>query len=172
MKNRKINNWPRKVIQWGVIAAMIFVALLAVFKKSYTPDFEAYCPFGGIQALGSYLLNKTLACTMTSAQIVMGVLLFFGILLFSKLFCSYICPIGTISEWFGSLGEKLKLRLTIKGITDKLLRSLKYVLLFLTFYFTLGRVSFFARSMIPFMLLHQDSTQMWLYFMQFCQLPW
>ncbi|MEA1896720.1 MAG: 4Fe-4S binding protein [Bacteroidota bacterium] len=149
-KKYKNVNWPRIAIQWGVIFAMIFVAILAFFKKSYTPDFEAYCPFGGIQAIGSYLLNNALACTMTSAQIVMGVLLIIGVFLFSKLFCAYICPIGTISEWLGKLGDKLKVRITIKGITDKLLRSLKYALLFITLYFTLDTNELFCKEYDPF----------------------
>ncbi len=150
---RKNTNWPRKIIQWGVIFAILVVAGLGFLNKAYTPDFEAYCPFGGIQALGSYLLNNSLACTMTSAQIVMGVLLIIGVFLFSKLFCSFICPIGTISEWLGSFGDKLKLRITIKGITDKLLRSLKYILLFLTLYFTLASNELFCKEYDPFYAL-------------------
>jgi len=98
-------------------------------NKSFKADFEAYCPFGGVQALGSYILNQALACTMTSAQIVMGVLMMVGVFLFSKLFCGYICPIGTFSEWLGKLGDRLKIRITFSGIVDKLLRSLKYILL-------------------------------------------
>lgn len=143
-------NWPRIAIQWGVILAVVFLAFLALFKESYTPDFEAYCPFGGIQALGSYLLNNSLACTMTSAQIVMGVLLVISVILFSKLFCAYICPIGTISEWLGKLGDKLKVRFTIKGIADKLLRSLKYLLLFITLYFTFDSNELFCKEYDPY----------------------
>ena len=143
-------NWQRLVIQWGVILAIIVLVLLPVFDKSFVPDFEAYCPFGGIQALGSYLLNNALPCSMTSSQIVMGVLLIIGIILFSKLFCSFICPIGTISEWLGKLGDKLRVRITIKGLTDKILRSLKYILLFLTFYYTLRSNELFCKEYDPY----------------------
>ena len=37
-------------------------------------DVEAYCPFGGLQALGSYLVNNSLACTMSMTQIMVGIL--------------------------------------------------------------------------------------------------
>ena len=150
MKNKfRRTNLPRIIIQWGVIA---FVAILALmpFINDYTPDFEAYCPFGGIQALSSFFLNNSLACTMTSAQIAMGIMLIIGILLFSKLFCAYICPIGTISEWLGTMGDKLKVRITLKGVTDKLFRSLKYVLLFITFYFTLASNELFCKKFDPY----------------------
>jgi polyferredoxin len=138
------------MIQWGVIAFIIFLVIRPFFSNDYTPDFEAYCPFGGIQALSSYLLNNSLACTMTSAQIAMGVLLMIGIVLFSKLFCAYICPVGTFSEWLGKMGDTLKVRITLKGITDKIFRSFKYILLFITFYFTLASNELFCKKFDPY----------------------
>lgn len=152
-KKSSFKNWPRILIQWSVILAIVILAALPLVNKSFTPDFEAYCPFGGVQALGSYLLNQSLACTMTSAQIVMGILMMIGVFLFSKLFCGYICPIGTFSEWLGKLGEKLRIRITIKGIADKLLRSLKYGLLFITFYFTFDSNELFCKKFDPYYAL-------------------
>lgn len=143
-------NWPRKGLQLSVLAFIIFLIIRPFFDSSYTPDFEAYCPFGGIQALGSFFLNGSLACTMTSSQIVMGILLAAAIIVLSKLFCSYVCPIGTITEWLGKLGEKLKIRITVKGIADKALRSLKYILLFITLYFTLGSSELFCKKFDPY----------------------
>ncbi len=146
-------NWPRLIIQWGVILFILILFFYPQLVNIATPDFEAYCPFGGLQALGSYLLSEALSCTMTSAQIVMGVVLFIGVLLFSKLFCSFICPIGTVTEWLGSIGERMKMRLTIKGIADKALRSLKYVLLFVTVYFTLQSNELFCKEYDPYYAL-------------------
>ena len=146
----KRTNWPRLAVQWGVITFILILAFLPGVTNIETPDFEAYCPFGGLQALGSYLLNNALSCTMTSAQIVMGVLLLLGVIVFSKLFCSYICPIGTVSEWLGKLGDKLKVRFTITGIADKALRSLKYILLFITLYFTLSSNELFCKKFDPY----------------------
>ncbi len=149
----KRTNWPRLLIQWGVIVFILVLAFLPELTKIATPDFEAYCPFGGLQALGSYLLNQALSCTMTSAQIVMGVILFIGVLLFSKLFCSFICPIGTVSEWLGNIGEKYKVRFTITGIVDKALRSLKYILLFITVYYTFQSNELFCKKFDPYYAL-------------------
>lgn len=146
-------NWPRHAVQWGVIAFILILAFFPSIVNIKNPDFEAYCPFGGLQALGSYLLSQALSCTMTSAQIVMGILLFAGVLLFSKLFCSYICPIGTVSEWLGRLGDKLKIRFTISGIFDKILRSLKYILLFITLYYTLQSNELFCKKFDPYFAL-------------------
>lgn len=121
-----------------------------LFDKAYAPDFEAYCPFGGIQALGSYLTMDSLSCSMTSTQIMMGVVLFIGIVLFSRLFCGYICPLGTIGEWIGKLGDRLKVRFTPKGLADYALRLPKYALLFITFYFTLKSSELFCKKFDPY----------------------
>lgn len=146
----KITNWPRILMQWAVIAVILFLALRSGMNDSFVADFEAYCPFGGLQAIGSYLITGALACTMTSTQMVMGALLLIGVFLFSKLFCAYVCPVGTVSEFLGKLGARLKVRITIKGIPDLALRSLKYVLLFITLYFTFTSNELFCKQYDPF----------------------
>jgi NAD-dependent dihydropyrimidine dehydrogenase PreA subunit len=146
----KKQNWYKLIYQFAIIGILTFMGFRLLFDKAYTPDFEAYCPFGGLQALGSYLTMDSLSCSMTSTQIMMGVVLFIGIILFSRLFCGYICPLGTIGEWIGKLGEKLKVRITPKGFVDYALRLLKYVLLFITFYFTLKSSELFCKKFDPY----------------------
>jgi ferredoxin len=87
---------------------------------------------------------------MTSAQIAMGGVLIIAILFFSKLFCSFICPIGSVSEWIGKAGEKLKVRYTITGYPDLLLRGVKYAILFITVYYTLTSSELFCRKFDPY----------------------
>jgi len=150
MRFNQKRNLPRLILQWSVLAFLLFLGVKAFLQRDFVPDFEAYCPFGGVQALSSYFLNNSLACSMTTAQIAMGIMLIIGIILFSKLFCAFICPIGTISEWLGNLGDKYKLRIKISGLTDQLLRSLKYILLFVTFYYTLDSNELFCKKFDPY----------------------
>ncbi len=147
-KNRK--NTIRLIFQWGIIALLGYMVIRWWIDPNYIPDFEAYCPFGGMQAFISFLVNNSLACTMTENQIFMGLLLLGGVFIFGKLFCSYICPIGTFTEWLGRIGDKYHVRFTISGLWDKVLRSLKYILLFLTFYLTVGSSELFCREYDPF----------------------
>lgn len=146
----KKQNWYKLIYQFAIIGIIVFMVFRLFIDKAYTPDFEAYCPFGGLQALGSFLTMDSLSCSMTSTQIMMGVALFIGIVLFSRLFCGYICPLGTIGEWIGKLGDRLKVRMTLKGVADKALRLLKYVLLFITFYFTLKSSELFCKKFDPY----------------------
>lgn len=146
----KKQNWYKLIYQFAIIGILTFMGFRLLFDKAYTPDFEAYCPFGGLQALGSYITMDSLSCSMTSTQIMMGVVLFIGIVLFSRLFCGYICPLGTIGEWIGKLGDRLKVRYTPEGFADYALRLPKYVLLFITFYFTLKSSELFCKKFDPY----------------------
>jgi polyferredoxin len=146
----KKNNWYKLFYQFVILGLLGYMGIRLFFDKIYTPDFEAYCPLGGLQALGSFMTRDSLSCAMTSMQITMGIMLFAGVILFSKLFCGYICPLGTISEWIGKLGDKLKVRLPINRLVDLALRLLKYALLFITFYFTLKSSELFCKKFDPY----------------------
>ncbi len=143
-------NYYRNILQWGILTLLIYMVLRPIFDKTYGADFEAYCPFGGMQSLAGYLQKHSLACSMTTVQMGLGIALLTAVIVFSKLFCSYICPIGTFTEWMGSLGRKFKMNLIIKGKADRLLRSAKYILLFVTFFFTITESELYCRKFDPY----------------------
>jgi NAD-dependent dihydropyrimidine dehydrogenase PreA subunit len=150
MKNFK-KNLPKFILQFGVLVVIILF-LTKAFGDS-TSDPEAYCPFGGLQTLGSYLVNGSMACSMTMVQIMMGIVLAISIILFSKLFCGYLCPVGFVAEWMGKLRRKLKvkeIRINSGSITDILLRFIKYGLLFVVFYMTLESSELFCKNFDPY----------------------
>jgi polyferredoxin len=149
-KFNKNRNYYKNIFQSLVILILAFMGIKILFDPSYTADFELFCPFGGIQAISTFLTRNSLACSMSSSQIMMGIVLIIGIIIFSKLFCGYICPLGTISEWLGKFGEKFKIRITLAGITDNILRLLKYILLFIVFFFTLQSSELFCKKFDPY----------------------
>lgn len=149
MKKLKTNPY-RLVTQIFIIGLIASAGLRTIISKQYIADFEAFCPFGGIQAYASFLLNHSLACNMTNLQISMGLMLVIAVVVFSKLFCSVICPVGSVSEWIGKLGDRWKVRRSISGWPDKILRSLKYILLFITFYFTVNSSELFCKWFCPY----------------------
>ncbi len=152
MANKKHTpiNYYRIVLQWGIFILLIYMLIKPLWDKNYSADFEAFCPFGGMQSLASYFSSHSLACSMTTVQIALGLALLLSAVFFSKLFCSYICPIGTVTEWLGTLGRKAKLNIVLKGNVDRIFRSLKYILLYMTFYFTVTASELFCRKFDPF----------------------
>lgn len=150
MKNFR-KNWFRHLLQWGTLAAIIIVLTKVLGNESADP--EAFCPVGGIQTLGSYLVAGSMACSMTLTQIMMGVVLAVGVVLFSKLFCGYLCPLGWGSEYLAKLRSRAKVKeIVIKNdsLTDKILRAFKYILLFITFYYTISGSELFCKNFDPY----------------------
>ena len=90
-KSTVLKNWPKYLLQWGVLAALILF-LTGLIPSKEAADPEAYCPLGGLQALATYLAQGSLPCSMSSLQVMMGIALVAAVVLFSKLFCAYVCP--------------------------------------------------------------------------------
>ncbi len=145
MKNR-----IRTTFQIIFLVLILYVAVRPFFDKAYLADFEKYCPFGGISSLFAKLEVGTLACNMNETQIFLGLGLLLTAGLIGKLFCSYVCPIGSVSEWIGRLGDKLKIRREIPAKLDRWMRVLKYVLLFVTIYFTMTSSELFCKTFDPY----------------------
>ena len=143
-------NWPKYLLQWGVLAA-IAGFLLIPCKNPANP--EAYCPMGGLQALATFFVRGSLPCSMSMVQIVMGIILAAAVVLFSKLFCGYLCPLGTVQDLLMKLRNTIGWRgIVVKNgtVADKVLRVIKYVLLFWIFYSTATASELFCKNLDPY----------------------
>ncbi len=156
-KNHKVSrNWPKNLLQWGSLAILVFfLSGLAgrIFSKAAEVDPEAYCPFGGIAALATYGARGSLPCSMNSVQIMMGIVLIIGVILFSKLFCGFLCPIGTVQDLIFRLGKNLGIKgrgIRNGSAADKALRSVKYILLFWIVYMTAVSSELFCKNLDPY----------------------
>ena len=143
-------NWPKYLLQWGVLAALA-AFLLIPGKDPANP--EAYCPMGGLQALATFFVRGSLPCSMSMVQIVMGIVLAAAVVLFSKLFCGYLCPLGTVQDLLMKLRNTIGWRgIVVKNgtVADKVLRVIKYVLLFWIFYSTATASELFCKNLDPY----------------------
>jgi len=97
------------------------------------PGVEAFLPISSLMSLYYFLTTGEIHPVHPA-----GLIIFIAILavssIFGKSFCSWICPIGFISESLGDFGEKLqkklfKTRIKMPKFFDYPLRSIKYLLL-------------------------------------------
>lgn len=100
--------------------------LTAIYRP---PGVEAFLPISALLSFRYFLLTGILSTIHPS-----GLVIFFAIILIStflkKGFCSWICPIGLISESLHELGKKIfKKNYSLPGLIDIPLRSIKYALL-------------------------------------------
>ena len=148
-------NWPKYFLQWGVLVAII-VSVSGLLPSKEAADPETYCPLGGLQALATYVAQGSLPCSMSSLQVMMGIALVAAVVLFSKLFCAYVCPMGTVQDLLGKARRKIRMKgIKIRnGSTlDKMLRILKYGLLFWIFYMTVEASELFCKNLDPYYAL-------------------
>ena len=112
-KSFPARNLPKYIMQWTALAAILFFLTgLAglVFPEMEKADPEAYCPMGGLQAFCTYLVRGSLPCSMTTMQIVMGLALAATVIFLGKLFCSYLCPIGTVEDLLTEARRALRIK--------------------------------------------------------------
>ena len=170
-----ISNWPKYVLQWGVLVALILF-LTGLIPGETAADPEAYCPMGGLQAFATYLAQNSLPCSMSSLQVMMGLALVAAVVLFSKLFCGYLCPLGTVQDIIKRLRVKFRIK-SVKiangSVADKILRIIKYALLFLIFYMTVEESELFCKNLDPYYAVatgFQGEITLWMSIVSICVL--
>ena len=93
------------------------------------PGVEAFLPIGALVSFKAWLVGGVLD-PVHPAALVLFVTFLIMALFARKSFCSFICPVGTLSEWSWKLGQRLFGRnFRVWYPLDLLLRSLKYLLL-------------------------------------------
>ncbi|MDP3149924.1 MAG: 4Fe-4S binding protein [Ignavibacteria bacterium] len=93
------------------------------------PGVDGFLPISSLMSVYYFFLTGSVHQVHPA-----GFFIFIGIVatsfVFGKSFCSWLCPIGFLSELIGDFGEKLFGRkITVPKILDYPLRSLKYLIL-------------------------------------------
>ena len=93
------------------------------------PGVEGWLPIAGLMNLKYFLLTGHVPTIHAAAMFLLVAFLAISFL-FHKAFCSWLCPVGTVSEYLGLLGKKIFGRnFRIWRWIDLPLRGLKYFLL-------------------------------------------
>lgn len=136
-KKRKISF--RLVIQ---IAFLVIVAAIAVthsleetnksLSKLEPPSLHAVCPFGGVVSIYQYATDGSFVKKTHESSFILMIIVGLTAILFGPAFCGWICPFGTVQEFFGKIGKKIfkkKFNNLIPYKLDKWLRFLRYIML-------------------------------------------
>jgi polyferredoxin len=93
------------------------------------PGVEGWLPIAGLMNFKYWLLSGQIPLVHPAAMFLLLTFLAMSFL-FRKAFCSWLCPVGTISEYLWRAGQKLfKRNFYLPGWLDLPLRGLKYFLL-------------------------------------------
>jgi len=92
---------------------------------------HAICPFGGVASVYSLVVDGNFVKLIYESSMVLLIIVIGLAIMFGPVFCGWICPLGSIQDWFSNLGKKLKLlnKWTIPRNIDSVLRYFRYVVL-------------------------------------------
>ncbi|MBN2385261.1 4Fe-4S binding protein [bacterium] len=154
----------RTIFQAIVLLATIATGLRYSLGWSRT-TIETYCPFGGLETALSLITQKQFACATGERNLALFLGLLILTLLTKKSFCSWICPVGTVSEWCMTLSRILFPQKNRDGSRqlihalepshnlDRKLRWLRVPVLLVILYFTYRTGELIFRSYDPYYIL-------------------
>lgn len=95
-----------------------------------TPTVDALCPFGGLEGLWGFLTSGVWLRRLAPSSLVLLVVVGVMTLVFGRVFCGWICPLGTLGEWTARAARRAGIRRReLPEAVDRPLRWLKYVIL-------------------------------------------
>ena len=129
----------RRIVQSGFFIFSVYIwwrfyLFVMHFDKGtpYVPrpqSIDAYLPIGSLVALKNLVVNGYFDRVHPAGLVIFIAILLSAVLL-RRGFCSWVCPVGTLSEWLADSGKKIFGRnFIIKGKADMVLRSIKYLIL-------------------------------------------
>jgi ferredoxin len=151
----------RRIVQFTLLAT----TLVAVFLVG--ANAEAWCPFGGVEALYTYFHEGNMICSLgVSNFFILGAVLVMTLLV-RRAFCGYLCPIGTLSEWLSLAARRMGLKpRTVAPWLDRMLSLGKYAVLGAILWFTYRAGELLFRGFDPCYALisrHGPDITLWAY---------
>jgi polyferredoxin len=113
----------RALVQTGAVLFILYTVLVHVLAGEsdnlITASPEAYCPFGGIETLYTYLSSggSFVSHTHLSNLVLFGSVLLLAVVARGA-FCGWICPLGALQEWLyaASMGLQRRIRPLGRGV--------------------------------------------------------
>jgi polyferredoxin len=131
----------RHWVQWCFVALNVWIGAqfylwVRYFERgghglyvSRPPGVEGWLPIAGLMNLKYFVLTGNVPWIHPAAMFLLIAFLAISVLM-KKAFCSWLCPIGTVSEHLWKLGRRIfKKNWRVPRWLDISLRSLKYLLL-------------------------------------------
>ncbi len=101
----------------------------AAYSISRPPGVEGWLPIAGMMNLKAFVLTGHIPAIHPATLFLLVAFLTMSLLL-RKAFCSWLCPVGTVSEWLWKAGRSMFGRnFVLPRWADIALRSLKYILM-------------------------------------------
>lgn len=127
-----------------------------------TASLHALCPFGGVVTLFNLATLGVFVQKIHSSSVVLLALILFLSVLAGPVICGWVCPLGSIQEWVGSIGKRLfpkRFNQFVPVKIDGRLRLLRYLVLVWIVYLTARSGSLIFNDYDPYVALFEFWTE-------------
>lgn len=151
------------------VVQVFFFVLIALISVNHTlvesgakgipllssASLHSLCPFGGVVSIYQYLDTGTPVRKVHESAFVLMWIGFALAILLGPVFCGWVCPMGTIQEFFGKLGRRIFKRFNrfIPYKVDRVLRYLRYLVLAWVVYMTASSATLMFADLDPYFAL-------------------
>ncbi len=148
-------HWLRHLSQFAFGAFIIIASIRhSLAGEASLPSTDALCPFGGLEALWSWITTGNALSKTHLSNIVLGLGLLIGVILAGGAFCGWICPFGAIQELLVALRRRLHLpEIQVPAKIDRWLTYGRYVVLTGILYATISSAKLWFADYDPYRTL-------------------
>jgi polyferredoxin len=149
---KKINFFRPHSVKVRKVVQLFFFTLIGFISVNHTlaesgqgfaflsdASLHALCPFGGVVTIYQYATVGTFVQKIHESSFVLMVIGVLLALLFGPVFCGWVCPLGSVQEFFSNIGRKLfkrRFNRVIPAQIDRVLRYTRYLVLAWVVYMT------------------------------------
>lgn len=143
----------RRISQFIILVLILYLAFAhQKYGIEKAAPIDSYCPFGAVESFFTFVFTGEFLKRIYISSFILGALIFVMSMFFGRIFCSFICPLGTLQEWirlFGTkIGVKKEFELPVK--IDKYARYIKYIFLVVVVYYSYVLGDLIFRNYDPF----------------------
>jgi len=109
----KKHTWVRKTIQIGFFSFVFLLTAGHVMEEwglvlpFSVASIHAICPFGAVETAGRLITQGNFIPKTNESNLWMFLATAGTTVLFGALFCGWLCPLGSIQDWVGKLGQRI-----------------------------------------------------------------
>jgi ferredoxin len=124
-----------RIVRIVVLAAVLFIISASAFLHQHGSTFipagiDAFCPFGALESAYTFIASKGMIQRIELSSFILFGAMILTLVLFRRIFCGHICPLGFLQEIFGKIGSLfVKKPVDLPSVIDKPARYLKYLVL-------------------------------------------
>lgn len=160
---------PKKNVHprfWVQLFFFSLVTLISINRYMETKGFEipllsnaslhAICPFGGVVSFYQFFTTGTFVQKIHESSFVLMAIAFVLALFLGPVICGWVCPFGTIQEWFSTLGRKLfkrRFNTFVPPRIDRILRYIRYGVLAMVVFKTATTAKLMFQDIDPYYAL-------------------